>query len=156
MPCNGPKVPNRLSATAIDQRVAAQNGQYSAPMYSISGLPPDVSALPLIGLIGRFDAGSEPMPTDARVLAGTWVISCATAAVIGPLPSCGPGLVRLLMMSSATRIASTRPTEPVTMRILRRWSALAAAACCAAILWRAVRALFRSALAIGDVVPLPD
>src|SRR6266480_2026993 len=40
------KVPNRLSATIIDQRSAAQYGQYSAPMYSISGLPPEVSGVP--------------------------------------------------------------------------------------------------------------
>ena len=41
------KVPNRLSALTIAQRCAAQNGQYSPPMYSTSGLPPDVSGVPL-------------------------------------------------------------------------------------------------------------
>jgi hypothetical protein len=41
------KVPNRLRALAIAQRCAAQNGQYWAPRYSTSGLPPDVSAVPL-------------------------------------------------------------------------------------------------------------
>ena len=41
------KVPNRLRALTIAQRWAAQNGQYSAPMYSTSGLPPDVSGVPV-------------------------------------------------------------------------------------------------------------
>src|SRR6478609_5233341 len=40
------KAPNRLRATIIDQRSAAQYGQYSAPMYSISGFPPEVSGVP--------------------------------------------------------------------------------------------------------------
>src|ERR1700746_2069275 len=39
-------VPNRLRATIIDQRSAAQYGQYSAPMYSISGLPLEVRGVP--------------------------------------------------------------------------------------------------------------
>ena len=39
-------VPNLLRATIIAQRSAAQYGQYSAPMYSISGLPFSVSAVP--------------------------------------------------------------------------------------------------------------
>ena len=42
------KVPKRLSALTIAQRCAAQYGQYSAPMYSTSGLPPDVSGVPLL------------------------------------------------------------------------------------------------------------
>ena len=33
------KVPNRLNALTIAQRWAAQNGQYSPPMNSTSGLP---------------------------------------------------------------------------------------------------------------------
>ena len=37
-------VPKRLSAMIIGQRSAAQYGQYSAPMYKISGLPLEVSA----------------------------------------------------------------------------------------------------------------
>jgi hypothetical protein len=46
------KVPNLLSATAIDHRSSAQYGQNSAPMESISGLPSLVSDVPLIGLMG--------------------------------------------------------------------------------------------------------
>ena len=46
MPRNGVvKWPNRLSATAMAQRSAAQYGQNSAPMKSISGLPLLVSAV---------------------------------------------------------------------------------------------------------------
>ena len=41
------KVPNRLNAFTIAQRCAAQNGQYSLPMNSTSGLPFLVSAGPL-------------------------------------------------------------------------------------------------------------
>src|SRR5258708_23700988 len=70
MPCSGEGVPNRLSATAIDQRMAAQYGQYSAPMYSISGLPPLVSGLSAIGLIGR-PPESKPLPTVSSVPGGT-------------------------------------------------------------------------------------
>ena len=38
--CRPDHVPNRLRACTIAQRSAAQNGQNSAPMKSISGLPP--------------------------------------------------------------------------------------------------------------------
>src|SRR5580693_237725 len=65
-------VPNRLSATIIAQRSAAQYGQYSAPTYSTSGLPLAVRAAPLM-VVGL--AVTEPLPsaTVSRVLAGTFV-----------------------------------------------------------------------------------
>ena len=40
-------MPNLLSATAIDHRIAAQYGQNSAPMQSISGFPFCVSGAPV-------------------------------------------------------------------------------------------------------------
>ena len=81
------KVPNRLSATTIAHRSAAQYGQYSAPMYSTSGLPPDVSGVPPLIAIGRPDT-PLPAPTALRVLAGTLVVSVTTlasAVPVGPL-----------------------------------------------------------------------
>src|SRR5450631_3873206 len=68
-------------------RSAAQNGQYSAPMYSTSGLPPDVSGDPPLMATGRADT-PLPAPTLSRVLAGTLVVSVTTldsAAPVGPL-----------------------------------------------------------------------
>ena len=50
-------VPKRLSDTIMAQRWAPQNGQYSAPMYRISGLPPAVSALPLT--VAKYPAFAE-------------------------------------------------------------------------------------------------
>src|ERR1700740_358705 len=82
MPRSGEKVPNRLSATAIAQRSAAQYGHHSAPMYSISGLPPEVSGEPVTGLIAP--ASAEPAPTLVSVLAGT-LRSAWTLAGNGPL-----------------------------------------------------------------------
>src|ERR1700727_345424 len=72
MPCSGESVPNLLSATAIDHRMAAQYGQNSAPMYSISGLPPAVRLVPLIVVIGLglYDS-TDPVPTLCSALSGT-------------------------------------------------------------------------------------
>src|SRR5579859_821632 len=97
-------------------------------------------------LSGR-DVGRPPVPTLASVLAGTWVMSCWTAADKLPPPSC-LCLIRALSMSSARRTTITRPTEPPTMNSRRRCSAFLAAACCAAIRSRALRALTLSALLI--------
>ena len=51
-------MPKRLSALTIAQRWAAQNGQYSAPMYSTSGLPPEVSGVPLT--VAKYDPSAAP------------------------------------------------------------------------------------------------
>ena len=57
-------------------RSAAQYGQYSAPMYSTSGLPSLVSGVPLSRMM---DLGSVlPLPIASRVLAGTLVMSLTT------------------------------------------------------------------------------
>src|SRR5207244_10253132 len=81
------KVPNRLSATIIDHRSAAQYGQYSAPMYTISGLPPEVSGVP--PLTGWIFPVNEPPPSPivSSVLAGTFVAldtTLARAEPVGP------------------------------------------------------------------------
>src|ERR1700744_200624 len=82
MPRSGEKVPNRLRATAIAHLSAAQYGHHSAPMYSISGFPPEVSGEPVAGLSAPESA--LPAPTLARVLAGTLRSAC-TLAGNGPL-----------------------------------------------------------------------
>src|ERR1700761_2762162 len=54
------KVPNRLRATIIDQRSAAQYGQSSAPMYTTSGSPPEAGGAP--PLTGWILPVNEPEP----------------------------------------------------------------------------------------------
>src|SRR5260221_13778764 len=116
MPCSGESVPNRLSATAIDQRMAAQYGQYSAPMYSISGLPPLVSGLSAIGLIGR-PPESKPLPTVSRVPGGTPVTLLITlagrAAPVGELAAPPPlaGLVCGLVATEAITMEGEAATR---------------------------------------------
>src|SRR6185437_1583137 len=112
MPFSGPNVPNLLSATAIDQRIAAQYGQNSAPMYKNSGLPCElVSVVSLIDRIGRPVVGRAPVPTLARVLAGT-VVSPAKTGFDSLAPPCCFWPVRLLMTTKATTITMTRNVEP--------------------------------------------
>src|ERR1700753_328604 len=65
------KVPNRLRATVMAHRSVAQNGQYSAPMYSTSGLPFAVSAVPVMGM--SVFGLALPLFAEARVAAGTEV-----------------------------------------------------------------------------------
>ena len=63
-------VPKRDSATATAHRSAAQNGQYSAPMYVISGLPSaPLRTVPFPILLGR--TSPDGLPTASRVAAGT-------------------------------------------------------------------------------------
>src|ERR1022692_26391 len=76
MPCRPEKVPKRLSATATAHRSAAQYGQYSAPMYSTSGLPPAAAGGPGTEM-------TEPEyvvqdPTAFRVACGTVAMSVRT------------------------------------------------------------------------------
>src|SRR5919108_4648749 len=89
-------VPNRLSATIIDQRSAAQYGQYSAPMYSSSGLPLAVSGVPP-ETVWIFPV-NEPLPSPilSSVLAGTPVTLDTTpdrAAPVGPFDELPDGLL---------------------------------------------------------------
>src|SRR5581483_5009028 len=74
-------VPKRDSATTTAHRSAAQYGQYSAPRYTTSGLPPSVStACPLVA-VGRVD--TFPAPIWSSVAAGTPVTAATTAASAG-------------------------------------------------------------------------
>src|SRR5580658_530728 len=133
-------VPNLLKATIIPQRSAAQYGQYSAPMYSISGLPFSVSAVPLI------DSGVAiiplPAPTVFRVLAGTLVTVLTTAAraePVGPLEELSdPEPEPEVSLTTTKTSTTTRTTRmlPDAIRIRLRCSARRAAACCAAIFSR--------------------
>src|SRR5215475_5257897 len=107
------KVPNRLSATIIAQRSAAQYGQYSAPMYSISGLPPEVSGVP--PLTGEILPVNEPLPTLSSVLAGTFVVldtTLARAAPVGPFDELVDGLLFALITMKATTTAITAMMLP--------------------------------------------
>src|SRR6185437_9645450 len=131
------KVPNRLSATIIDQRSAAQYGQYSAPMYSISGLPPEVSGVPPLAV--WILPVNEPDPILSSVLAGTFVTldtTPARAAPVGPFDELPDGLLFALITMKATTTAITAMMLPDAMRIRRRRSARRSAARCAAIFSR--------------------
>src|ERR1700732_5561595 len=84
MPCKPEKVPKRLSATTMAHRSVAQYGQYSAPMYSTSGLPLAVSGGPEMEVTDF--AYAVPGPTAVSVLAGTVVRFLTTlAGRAGPL-----------------------------------------------------------------------
>src|SRR6266487_3709879 len=125
-------VPNRLRATIIDQRSAAQYGQYSAPMYSISGLPPEVSGVP--PLTGGIFPVNEPPPSPilSSVLAGTFVTldtTLARAEPVGPLDELPDGLLFALITMKVTTTAITTRMLPDAMRIRRRCSARRLAAC---------------------------
>ena len=65
-------MPKRLSATAMAHRSVAQYGQYSAPMYRTSGLPPEVSAEPETDVTALETV--VPEPTASSVAAGTLVM----------------------------------------------------------------------------------
>src|SRR5579863_6278479 len=133
-------VPNLLRATIIDQRSAAQYGQYSAPMYSISGLPFAVSVGPVI------DWGVAmiplPAPTVSRVLAGTLVTVWTTdarAEPVGPLEALSfpdPEPEPSLITTKTTTTTRTTRMLPDAIRIRVRCSARRAAACWAAIFSR--------------------
>src|SRR5207247_8480912 len=102
------KVPNRLNAMIIDQRSAAQYGQYSAPMYSISGLPPEVRGVP--PLTGWIFPVNEPPPIVSSVLAGTFVTldtTLARAEPVGPFDELAGGLLFALITMKATTTAIT-------------------------------------------------
>src|SRR5919108_5133438 len=118
----------------IDQRSAAQYGQYSAPMYSISGLPPEVSGVP--PLTGWILPVNEPAPILSSVLAGTLVTldtTLARAEPVGPFDELAAGLLFALITMKATTTAMTAMMLPDAMRIRRRCSARRSAARCAAI-----------------------
>src|SRR5258708_4822771 len=116
-------------------------------MYSISGLPAEVSGLSVTGFsVWPTGEGKAPVLTVWSVLTGTLVMSRVTEAGSAPEPSVLPGLDRPLTKTKTRTIAMTRPTEPPTMSSRRRCSARRAAACWAAIRSRALRVLFRVAL----------
>src|SRR5438093_3447166 len=122
MPRSPENVPNLLSATAIAHRWAAQYGQYSAPMYTTSGLPPEVSGVPVIGMTVL--APMLPLPTAARVLAGTLVMSLITLAgravpVAPPACAAGGGFSDLKTMKDTTMTITASTLPAVMNRRLR-------------------------------------
>ena len=143
MKCRLEKVPNLLSATVIAHRSAAQYGQYSAPMYSISGFPCEVSGgAPVTGNM----VVAVPLPTEFSVLAGTLVICFSAVATLfaAATDECRNELITM----NATTTTSTATTLPAVSRTCLRTWARRAAACCAAIFSRALSRRFRSALPI--------
>src|ERR1700760_2864709 len=139
-------VPNRLSAWIIAHRSAAQYGQYSAPMYSISGLPLAVSGVPLVTALGFPLTWPPPSPILSDVLAGTLVRSDTTlarAAPVGPFDALvAGGLLFALTTMKATTIATTAMMLPAAIRIRRRRSARRSAARWAAIRSRRLLSTF--------------
>ena len=97
-------------------------------MYSISGLPPEVSGAPETAAGG---VDTLPAPTWARVLAGTLVVSAitlASAAPVGPLDALVVGVLELSLATTKTititRITTTAPdTMSTRLRTARRRSA---------------------------------
>src|ERR1700680_489944 len=149
MPPRPEKVPNLLSATAMDHRSVAQYGQYSAPMYSTSGFPPDASAVPEPPSppepreppeMDVMDfAYALPAPTASSVTAGPLVTSLMTLAgrTVRPAEPVLAEFWLALMMMKATTTTTTARMLPPVMKIRLRISAFRAAARCAATLSRA-------------------
>ena len=131
MKCRPDSAPNRLTAAAIAHRSAAQNGQYSPPMYSSSGFPPAVSSgCP----VSAFRPVAAPAPTALKVAEGILVMWRATpgSATADAVVARAGGWSSLATMSPATS-ASTTATLPPVIRIRRRVSARRPAARCASI-----------------------
>src|ERR1700722_1216156 len=111
-------VPKRLSATIVDQRCAAQYGQYSAPMYKISGtvLPALFCSVsggwPLIW-IGAFTCTAwEGTPTVLKTDMGTlviWATVVASVATHVVLPGVVGDPLKTLMSTSAATMTTTSP-----------------------------------------------
>src|ERR1039457_6452651 len=152
MPLRPAKVPNLLSATTMAHRSAAQYGQYSAPMYSTSGFPPDVSAVREPPEMDVMDfAYALPAPTAPSVAAGTLVTSLMTLAgrAVRPSePALGEFWLGLMTMKATTTTMTARMLPPV-MKIRLRISAFRAAARGAAIFSRAFSRLILVALLIA-------
>ena len=141
-------MPNRLSATIMAQRLAAQYGQYSAPTYKSSGLPPEVSGAGLPVMAWTFPV-NVPAPTAFSVLAGTEVVvvtSEVRALPVGPFDeleaAATAGLLFSLTMTRASTTASTTTTAPEAIRIRLRCSDRRAAARCAASFSRRLDSTF--------------
>src|SRR4030081_1913244 len=153
MPCKPEKVPKRLSATTMAQRSVAQYGQYSAPMYSNSGLPLAVSGVPEMEVTDF--AYAVPDPTAVSVLAGTVVRFLATLAGRAVPPGelaeaeLDAGLLVALMTMKVTTTTTTARMLPAVMKTRLRLSARCAAARCAAIFSRAFSRLILVALLIA-------
>src|ERR1700730_3069438 len=151
MPCKPEKVPKRLSATTMAQRSVAQYGQYSAPMYSTSGLPLAVSGVPEMEVTDF--AYAVPGPTAVSVLAGTVVRFLTTlggrAVALAELAELDAGLLVALMTMKATTTTTTARMLPAVMKTRLRISARCAAARCAAIFSRAFSRLILVALLIA-------
>lgn len=108
------KCPNLERATMVGQRSAAQNGQYSAPMYSSSGLPEFISGVcPLRVTSGGMTL--ELYPTEFSALVGTCSMAFRTDDGTGRSPVVGDVLELLSLMSKkATKTAATASIDTVT------------------------------------------
>src|ERR1700677_4416580 len=101
----------------MDQRSAAQYGQYRAPMYSISVLPPLFRiAPPLSGIRGLEPPLTSPLPvpTWSRTDAGTVVVLLTTevsAVPVSVLVLVGPALW-FTPTTTTTAIMMTAKIEP--------------------------------------------
>src|ERR1700684_1011416 len=101
-------VPNRLSATIMAHRLAAQYGQHSAPMNSSSVLPFETSGGGLPVMVWTLPL-NVPAPTVSSTLAGTVVVvftSEVRALPVGPLgeleADATVGLLFSLMMTKVS------------------------------------------------------
>src|ERR1039457_1511206 len=120
MPRRPAKGQKRLSATAMAHRSAAQYGQYSAPTYSTSGLPPVAAGGPGTEKTEPEDVG--PAPTAVRGACGTVALAgravpVEEAAQAEPGLAEPPGFWAGLMRTNATTTTMTARTLPPTMRI---------------------------------------
>ena len=131
------QVPKWESATANDQRSAAQNGQDSSLTKTMAGLAPMVSGGPDVLTICS-GVTAWPGLTLASTAAGTVVTCLTTTADAGDsLATRRAGVEVSLTATSATTTASTAVTEATATRRRRRASARLRAARSAAIRSRA-------------------
>jgi hypothetical protein len=131
------QMPKWDSATASDQRSAAQNGQDSSLTKTIAGLPPIFSGGPDV-LTAWSGVISWPGLTLVSTAAGTVVTSRTTTEDAGDsLATRRAGVEVSFTAARATTTASTAVTEATATRIRRRASARLRAARSAAIRSRA-------------------
>ena len=131
------QVPKWDSATASDQRSAAQNGQDSSLTKTMAGLPPMVSGGPDV-LTVCSGVIAWPGLTLVSTAAGTAVTCLATTEDAGDsLATKRAGVEVSLTATSVTTTASTAVTATIAARSRRRASARLRAARSAAIRSRA-------------------
>src|SRR3954447_11982118 len=123
------KVPNRARAATTDQRSAAQNGQYSAPTYTMRGLPSAASGADVIALGSVL---TLPTPTLSKVATGIdvtpLITSSLAAVVLAPSSLCR----RPTATTIATTTTTARMIAPTPISLLRRWRAASSRRACSA------------------------